>query len=61
MTFSATWKSKIGMVDGLPATEMQKYEFLTKIEAEISSKMSSKKAEIATFGCPLPLLRLNII
>ena len=49
------------MVDGLPATEMQKYEFLTKIEAEISSKMSSKKAEIATFGCPLPLLRLNII
>ena len=49
------------MVDGLPATKMQKYEFLTKIEAEKSSKMSSRKAEIATFECPGHLLRFNMI
>ena len=31
MTFSARRKSEIRMVNRLPATETQKYEFLTKI------------------------------
>ena len=39
MTFSARRKSEIRMVNRLPATETQKYEFLTKIGIELQKEL----------------------